>query len=360
MIDKDKLKKEILTIEDIHDLVSALGGNPMPIKNDMFVSQTICHNEPGHGSYKLNYYNNTTLFRCYTECQDAFDIYELVRKVKSRESGYEWPLPQAIQYVASYFGYDVLLEEEKQDRLPDWDILSKYAKKKEKEEKKNEMKIYDNIILSHLPQPHIKPWEEEGISYEVCKYCGIKYDPVNQVIVIPHYDDNNNLVGIRQRTLVKEDEIYGKYRPWYSAGQLYNHPLSFTLFGLNWARDNITRFKHVIIFESEKSVFLYMSYYGCDSSLACAICGNTLSSNQIDLLKKYGVEEITIAFDRESDPESKQKWVKKFYDLHDRYGNQFNINFIYDKYGEFLDYKDSPVDKGREIFEELYRRRINI
>ena len=35
-------------------------------------------------------------------------------------------------------------------------------------------------------------------------------------------------------------------------------------------------------------------------------------------------------------------------------------NFIYDKYGEFLDYKDSPVDKGKEIFEELYRRRINI
>lgn len=66
MIDKNKLKKEILTIEDIHDLVSALGGNPMPIKNDMFVSQTICHNEPGQGSYKLNYYGNTTLFRCYT------------------------------------------------------------------------------------------------------------------------------------------------------------------------------------------------------------------------------------------------------------------------------------------------------
>lgn len=361
-MDKDVLKKEILSIEDIHDLVAALGGNPMPIRGESFTSQTICHNPVGQGSYKLVYYNNTNLFRCYTECsnQGAFDIYELVRKVKSRETGYEWSLPKAIQYVASYFGYDVLVEDEKQDRLPDWDILSRYTKKKEQEKTKVEMTYYDNSILTYLPQPHIRPWEDEGITYEVCKHCGIKYDPVTEVIVIPHYDEHNNLVGIRQRTLVKEDEIYGKYRPWYSAGRMFNHPLSFNLYGLNWAANNLRHFHHVIVFESEKSVLLYMSYYGCSNNISVAICGNTLSANQVDLLKKYGVEEITIAFDKESDEESKSRWIKKFYDLHNKYGNQFNINFMYDKYGEFLDYKMSPIDAGPKVFEELYRRRINI
>ena len=46
--------------------------------------------------------------------------------------------------------------------------------------------------------------------------------------------------------------------------------------------------------------------------------------------------------------------------MHNKYGNQFNINFMYDKDKLFLDYKDSPIDKGKEIFEELYKRRINI
>ena len=54
-------------------------------------------------------------------------------------------------------------------------------------------KNYFYPILNNLPQPHIRPWEDEGITYEVCKKCDIKYDPVTQVIVIPHYDDNNIL-----------------------------------------------------------------------------------------------------------------------------------------------------------------------
>ena len=48
--------------------------------------------------------------------------------------------------------------------------------------------------------------------------------------IIPHYDINNNLIGIRERTLIKENEVYGKYRPAYLNGKLYNHPLSFSLY----------------------------------------------------------------------------------------------------------------------------------
>ena len=71
---KDTLK-ENLTIEEVFDLVSELGGEPI-MGNGIFTARTICH---GGDSHKLYYYPNTHLFHCYTGCGDAsFDIYDLV------------------------------------------------------------------------------------------------------------------------------------------------------------------------------------------------------------------------------------------------------------------------------------------
>ena len=85
--DKDKIKNS-LTLEQVFDLVSELGGEPL-INNGYFTAQTICHNHPGDGSHKLYYYDNTKLFRCYTECNDTFDIFELVCKVKNIAQEYK-------------------------------------------------------------------------------------------------------------------------------------------------------------------------------------------------------------------------------------------------------------------------------
>lgn len=67
----------------------------------------------------------------------------------------------------------------------------------------------------------------------------ICYNPSSQAIVIPHYDENGFLIGIRERTLIKENEIYGKYRPTYLNKQMYNHPLGFSLYNLNNSKNNI-------------------------------------------------------------------------------------------------------------------------
>ena len=71
------------------------------------------------------------------------------------------------------------------------------------------MKSHNKKILDFLPKPRILPWEEEGISNAVIRHHHICYNPSSQAIVIPHYDKDNNLVGIRERTLIKENEIYG-------------------------------------------------------------------------------------------------------------------------------------------------------
>ena len=75
--DKDTLK-ENLSIEEVFDLVSELGGEPI-MGNGLFTARTICH---GGDSHKLYYYPNTHLFHCYTGCGDAsFDISDLVLRV---------------------------------------------------------------------------------------------------------------------------------------------------------------------------------------------------------------------------------------------------------------------------------------
>ena len=72
----EKVKND-LTIEQVANLVASLGGDPL-VKNDIIIARTICH--AGH-SHKLYYYDNTKLFKCYTDCFGSFDIYELIIKI---------------------------------------------------------------------------------------------------------------------------------------------------------------------------------------------------------------------------------------------------------------------------------------
>ena len=108
--DKDAIKNN-LTIEQVRDLIAELGGEPQ-FQHEVLLCKTICH---GGDSHKLYYYDNTKLFKCYTDCGDSWDIFELVRKVKSRGLDCDYQLPQAIQYVAQYFGY---APSEKTDETP--------------------------------------------------------------------------------------------------------------------------------------------------------------------------------------------------------------------------------------------------
>ena len=45
--------------------------------------------------------------------------------------------------------------------------------------------------------------------------------------------------------------------------------------------------------------------------------------------------------------------------INKKYGKYVNISFLFDKWN-YLDYKDSPIDKGKNVFLELFKRRIFI
>ena len=360
---KDTLKKE-LTIEQIYELLFELKAEPV-IKDHGIVCKTICHNhDPAEASHKLYYYSNTQLFHCYTGCGDAsFDIYELLVKVKNNAGDSNFNLTKAVNFIANYFGYSSeIFDFEQQETLKDWKIINTF-KKKDKKDTLNfspKLKIYNKKILSYFPQPHILDWEKEGISFSVIKSRSIKYDPYNEGVIIPHHDINNNLIGIRERTLIKENEIYGKYRPAYLNGVLYNHPLGYNLYNLNNSKNAIKIFQKAILYEGEKSCLKYASYFGEESDISVACCGSNLINYQIQLLLSLGVKEIVIAFDKQFQATHDlewEKWTTKLKTFYNRFGSYTTISYMFDKFG-LLEYKDSPIDQGKDIFLELFKKRI--
>lgn len=359
--------KENLTIDQIQELLFEWDGEP-ELHNNILVSKTICHCGQSH---KLYYYPNTTLFKCYTDCSETFDIFELTRKVMSREQpkpreNSEWNLPEAIDYIATKFGYspNQQFEENELEIKDDLQLFDKYDRIKDINinTQEVELKEYDGTFLKYLPHPIIVPWIEEGITKEVMNHAEICYDPKNQGIIIPHYDINNRLIGIRERTLIKEQaEKYGKYMPAKIGRQMYNHPLSFSVYNLNHSKENIKRIKKAIIFESEKSCLKYRSFFGEENDISGATCGSNFIKYQFWLILSCGAEEIIIGFDRqykEIGDKEYHRWVKKLKDIAKKYSPYCNITFLFDT-KNLLDYKDAPIDKGAEIFLQLFKERLD-
>ena len=355
--------KEKLSIDDIYVLLNHLGAEPQQMNNEYIVSKTICH---GGNSRKLYYYDNSKMFVCFTHCNDPFDIFELLMKINRVE------LDDAVNYVVDFFNMEYRLDEVSlPSNYEDWEVIKRYEKNSgiNITQQKVVLPEIDRDVISHYPKPHMKQWEEEGISKEMMDYYDIRFNPTNQSIIIPHTDENNRLVGIRQRTLLDEQQIYGKYRPatFYDPQKrehiTYNHPLGFNLYGLGQAKPIIQQYHKAIVVEGEKSVLKIGEYLGLQNQIAVAVCGKNISQYQLQLLLDNDVNEIVIAFDADYNKFGDQDCIgviRHLQSIYNRYNGFVNISFMWDKTGEILSHKMSPADAGKEAFLKLFRERITL
>lgn len=360
-------KKEVrekLGIEQIHELLVEWGGEP-EYSNFGLIAATICHNPPGEGSRKLYYYSNTGLFQCYTGC-GYFDIFQLVVKVAKIQWDKEYDLNDAVRYIAIRFGLAGEAELEDDDSLIDWKTFNNYDRIQSLEIKDYHtiLKEYDINILKNLNyKVELTPWLNEGITKESMARAVIGFFPPTAQITIPHFDINNRFVGLRGRFLCQPDiDAYGKYRPMMINKKQYNHPLGMNLYNLNNSQKNIRFIKKAIVFEGEKSCLKYSSYFGIDNDISVACCGSNVSAYQIQLLLDCGVEEIVIAFDRQFqaiDDEEFKHLTGNLTKINERYKNYVDISFVFDK-KMITGYKDAPIDKGPEVFMELWKKRIKL
>lgn len=366
MINFDKKEvKESLTIDQIYELLNDWGGDP-EYTGFGLISSTICHNPPGEGSRKLYWYENSGLFQCYTGCEDpSFDIFQLAIKVANIQEHKKLDLNDAIRLIAYRFGIvgEEVLDEEKSDLL-DWKVFDRYNRIAEIEPKNYEvnLKEYDKNILSRLNYDILlEPWISEGMTQPALDRAKIGFYPGGDQITIPHFDKNGRFIGLRGRTLSKEEaERFGKYRPLKINKIQYSHPLGMNLYNLNNSFDNIKRMGKAIVFESEKSSIQYASYFGSYNDISVACCGSNISAYQIAMLLEAGAKEICIAFDRqfqELGDEEYKRLVAKLKKIHSKYKNYALISFIFDK-NKITGYKDSPTDRGPTTFLKLFKERI--
>lgn len=346
--------KESLTKEQIISLMRRLGADRYIDKGDYLIFPTICHNDNAeNASMKLYYYPNEQTFCCYTECDASYNIYNLFEKVykrkEIRKTFYEI-VCDIINFLD--FNEDFFSSQEEYHSIKD-----QYQKKK----REVNLETYDNNLLKIFEKEYPIEWLEEEITKESMDKYSISFSPYRNKIIIPHFNIDSKLIGIRGRTLNKEEEIFGKYLPLRIEEKTYSHPLSLNLYGLNVSKDSISRRKKVIIFEGEKSVLKYSSYF--EDNIAVACCGSSINIYQIYLLiNNFDIDEIIIAFDKEYDKTGTKEsidYFNKLYNLGKKYINYSNFSFIYDK-EDLLNKKDSPVDKGKDVFIKLYNKRIKV
>ena len=330
--------------------METLGANDYIKKPGYVIFPTICHNpDPDEASMKLYYYENTHAFVCYTNCQGMSIFKFLKHYYEARQRDFDWyqDIYKVILDCSNYnpnFGF----APQKYQSIRDTYKAAELKK----------LPTYSNGILDCFTKFYPPEWLGDGITKETMDKFNIKYSIPQNKIIIPHYNSDGKLIGIRGRALNEwEVENIGKYMPVQIEGKWYSHPLSLNLYGLNFNRDNIKNNRICYIFEAEKSVMQ------CDSfdmdNCAVAVCGSQLNKWQIKiLLKECHPQEIVVCFDKEEQPPA-EEYFNKLYKLCSKYKNYADFSFIYDR-ENLLDLKDSPTDKGEEIFRKLLQRRVKV
>lgn len=339
---------EGLKIDSVIKLMESLGADRYEEKENCIIFPTICHNiSSTESSLKLYFYKDTKLFVCYTECGNMSIFNFLKHYYECRQIEYNW-YEDIYQVILNCSATKTTGEKQTYHSIRD-----KYKKRQSKE-----LPCYNKNVLDVFSKYYPIEWLNDNISKAAMDKFNILYSNSQNKIIIPHYDVNNNLVGIRGRALdIWEVENIGKYLPVKIEQTWYKHPLSMNLYGLKENKEHIKETGYVYLFESEKSVLQCESF--SQVNCAVAVCGSNFNKFQLNLLlKECNPREIIICFDKEEN-KGEEKYFNKLWNLCKKYINYCNFSFIYDR-EELLDMKDSPSDKGEEVFNKLVEKRVKV
>ena len=348
MIDYEQIVKD-LKDEEVIRLMYELGADRHEETDNYIIFPTICHNENAtEASMKLYYYKDTHLLYCYTE-DGPMSIYKFLENYyKTRNIEYNWG--QDILKVA--FQCSAATELTTKETIFKQSLKDKYRKRQS-----IQLAAYSpNVLESFVKQYPIELLEDNISAGAMDKY-NIRYSISQNKIIIPHYDINNRLVGIRGRALNESEIAYAKYAPVKIEDIVYKHKLSLNLYGLNHNWKNIKELGICYIAESEKAV-LQSELFG-EKNCTVAICGSSLNIYQIKLLMQHcQPKEIVLCLDKEELP-GEDKYFYKLWDMCSKYKLYTNMSFIYDR-ENLLNLKDSPFDRGRNIFNKLLEKRVKV
>ena len=364
-MDRDSLLEKITT-EDVIEIMSQFGTDYIKSKtgNDIYF-RTICHDGKKH---KLLYFSDSKMFMCLTEC-GSLSLYDVIMY----SQGYTFS--EAYTFLCKFKGISSTSKRAKglvvkEDNIDDFEFLERHLYTTGK----NNIKLptYDDTVISVFDDYCPTQWCEEGLLEEEMKVFNIKMYFSQMRAVLIHRDLNGKIIGIRGRSFNRLDLENGKkYMPLTIQGLTYRHPTGLSLYGAYENIENIKRIKKAVLFEGEKSVIKYGSYFGRNNNIALATLGTNISTYQRDMILEMGVNEVVVAYDKqylfslieERDEKAIKEYnnyIKKLIKIYKLFANYCNMSVIFCTNDDDLEYKDAPIDQGKETFERLYRDRIFI
>ena len=325
--------KSRLTIDNTIQLLEYFGAELRKETNEYYVFSSFCHNSD---SSKLHLYKETNTLHCFV-CSNIDQI-----SIVQDQEGLSFQ--EAIDWIEDFFqlnkhqwGRPKIQYAPKEIVKPEIDVTEK-------------LKTYNPSILNTFIDYQPIEWIQEGISVEVMKMFGIKFDIDSESIIIPVRDQQGDLVCIRCRNLNENTvDKYGKYGVYtdYQSGISYRNTTGKLLYGLNVNMKKIIERKRIILVEGEKSVLKSKTWFG-DEDITVATYGANLTNFQIEMIKSLGVEDILFCYDREEE----KNIVKKINNIYKKTSMLFNVYYIED-YKGLIDLKESPFDKDEDVYREL-------
>ena len=353
---------ERLTVEDVKLIMEMLGADYIQETDVEIKYRTICHCGSKH---KLYFYKESMSFYCYSECGRIGNVVNLVKMVKEFDNVYD-----ASEWICNKLGICTFSEGSFGNtsidtvKIEDWQYINFLKGKQNKQSKKHEFEILDDRILNMFQKFHPSQWIEEGITHEVMNAFEIGYCCWQERVVIPHRDKDNNLIGIRGRSNSDDSMMFGKYVPLLTGNTTgktcYAHNLGDNLYGLHLNKECIKRTRKILLVEAEKSTLQCASFFGIENNFALGLCGSNLSKKQMELILELKPLEVIIGLDKQwqelGDDEYnawQDKTLKKFVKVLSPY---CKVSVLWDV-DNLLGYKESPTDRGKEIFLKLFNNR---
>ena len=252
---------------------------------------------------------------------------------------------QAINILKRYAHITEDQDGQPRQRLSMVSIARRYGRPKRPPPKCTAKILPDNYMERYeFRTDKLKEWHDEGISYDVMRRFDVMYDAFDDRIVYPVRNLDGKIFCVSGRTCDPDYKAKGirKYT--------YTSPIGSlpALYGFWENKQAILDKKEAIIFEGCKSVLKGYDF-GFDNCIA--LLTSHLSPFQMEaLIKLASFYKIRFVFALDSDVDIlKDKNIM-------RLKSYARVEWIKNR-DNMLQEKESPVDRGKEVFEKLYTMR---
>lgn len=335
MSDLKLIKEKIYKENRIEEILEKLGCEY--IKHEQGGKLITARLPDGRNKRALQVRNNESLTVHIRNRGIKTDIYGLVSYILNEcrnQSQMSEDLPYAKDWLIDQIDFDIGFYKPK--KRIEYNTWLKPFKNRRKKSIVTENKVLSESIKNNFIMIPYYYWILEGISAETQIEFETGIDLQTKRVVNMVRNKKGELIGVKGRAMLKEDEEYCKYL------YIYNCNKSIELYNLYRALPFIRESRKVLVFEGYKSC---MKAHQFGFKNCVSIEGDSISETQARLLKNLGLDiQIVLCYDKDKSVDDIIEQAKKI--------TNRKINAIYDV-DNLLEPKMSPVDKGEKVWLEL-------